>query len=201
MMCSKREYSDRMRSGDYVVRPVSMRTARRLVTVHHYAKGGSNTATYLHGLFPVGSVWECDCVGIAWWIPPTKSAAIASFCDWMGVLSLSRMVVVPGVPKNACSFLLAKSMKLIDRARWPCLVTYADKWRGHTGSIYKATNWEYVGCTSPQPVFVRRGRMLARKAGGKTRTHSEMFSLGAELVGYFPKEKFRHIDKKFHATV
>lgn len=84
-------------------------------------------------------------------------------------------------------------MALIDRLRWPCLVTYADEWQGHTGTIYRATNWQYVGLTKPEATFVHNGRMVARKAGPKTRTRSEMEAMGAEMVGRFAKHKFVHI--------
>lgn len=134
------DYGGRLIRGEWEVRPVSLPVARRLVRDHHYAKQASNTATYLHGLFRKDALWEDDCRGVAWWIPPTKSAALATdVLNWQGVLSLSRLVIVPGVPKNACTFLLAGSMRAIDRERWPCLVTYADQRMGHTGTIYRVT--------------------------------------------------------------
>lgn len=187
---------DRLRASDYDVRPAPLKVAQRLVREHHYARGGSNTGTYIHGLFRAGEISDDQCLGVAWWIPPTKSAASATFpSDWQGVLALSRLVIVPDVPKNACSFLISRSRKLIDRARWPCLVTYADDWRGHDGGIYRADNWHYVGKTKPERTYVRDGVMVARKAGPKTRRHSEMVDLGCEMVGSFAKSKFIHIAK------
>ena len=181
----------KLRKSDYVVRPVSIATARRMVEAHHYAKGASNTRTYLHGLFRVGEVSDDYCCGVAWWIPPTRSAAEATFpTRWQGVLCLSRLVVLPDTPGNACSFLLARSRRAIDRRIWPCLVTYADTGRGHTGAIYRADNWTYVGLTRPERTYVVNGRMVARKAGGRTRTHAEMMDLGAAMVGSFAKHKF-----------
>jgi hypothetical protein len=84
-------------------------------------------------------------------------------------------------------------MRLIDRERWPCLVTYADQWRGHVGTIYKATNWDYVGETKPQAVYTLDGRMVARKAGPTTRTKAEMLALGCVLAGRFSKHKYTHV--------
>jgi len=165
--------------------------ARILVEKHHYARGASNTATYLHGLFQRGSFWEAECKGIAWWIPPTKAAALATHPqNWKGVLCLSRLVIVPDIPKNAATFLLAQSRRLIDRELWPCLVTYADEWQGHTGTIYKADNWTFIGKTKPEAVYTKGGRMIARKAGPKTRTHAEMLALGCEFMGRFSKYKY-----------
>lgn len=111
---------------------------------------------------------------------------------WQGVICLSRLVIVPGIPKNAATFLLSRSRKLIDRARWPCLVTYADTWQGHTGGIYRADNWTYAGLTKPERTYVLEGRMVARKAT-VSRTHAEMLALGAQCIGSFAKHKFTRI--------
>lgn len=183
--------NNRLRKADWEARPVCLEFAQRFVAAHHYARGGSNTATYLHGLFRAGEIFDEQCQGVAWWIPPTRGAAEATFPErWQGVLCLSRMAILPGLPSNACSFLLARSRRMIDRERWPCLVTYADEWRGHTGAIYRADNWRYEGLTRPQRTYQLGGRMVARKAGGHTRTHAEMLALGAVMVGSFAKHKF-----------
>ena len=191
-VCDTTGMNKRLRKADWEVRAAPLAVGQMLVKQYHYAKGGANTATYMHGLYKKGYRGGPDpCMGVAWWIPPTKSAANATYPeDWRKVLCLSRLVIVPGVPKNACSFLLARSRKLIPVDRWPCLVTYADSWQGHTGGIYRGDNWEYVGKTKAERTYVKDGRMIARKAGPKTRTHAEMLELGAELVGSFSKYKF-----------
>lgn len=176
-----------LQKAEWRVELVEMAIGRSLVESFHYAKGASNTATYLHGLFDSAG----DCKGVAWWIPPTKSAAIATYpANWQGVLALSRLVIAPGVPKNACSFLLSKSVRQIPAARWPCLVTYADTWRGHVGTIYRACGWRYVGLINPESTYTRNGIMIARKAGPRTRTHAEMIALGAKFEGRHAKHKF-----------
>lgn len=176
-----------LQKSQWRVRPVEMAIGRSLVEQYHYSRGASNTATYLHGL--IDSFGECK--GVTWWIPPTKSAALATFPNnWKGVLALSRLVIAPGVPKNACSFLLSKSVRLIDSKRWPCLVTYADTWRGHSGAIYRACGWSYLGLTNPEATYTLNGVMVARKAGPRTRTHSEMLALGARFEGRHAKHKF-----------
>lgn len=183
---------NRLRAAEWFVDTVPLSTCQRLVRKHHYAGSGPNTATFRHGLMRLDEptrVW-----GVAWWIPPTRSAAEATWDgDWRAVLSLSRLVVVPEAPVNAASFLIGRSVRLIRRdARWRCLVTYADEWQGHTGAIYRATNWEYLGTTSAEPTFVDEGgRMVARKAGPNTRTRAQMEALGYRSLGRFPKHKYR----------
>jgi len=188
---------DKLKKEDWVVRPISLSTARKLVEKYHYAKSATNTGVYTHGLFKKEECFfEQWCLGVAWWLPPTKNAAIATYPegDWKKVLSLTRLVIAEGVPKNACSFLLSKSMKMIDSSKWKCLVTYADTWQNHTGGIYKATNWEYMGLTKPSTVFVNEsGRMMGRKRGGKNLTKKELIESGFKDNGAFCKHKFRMI--------
>ncbi len=184
------------RKQDYEVQPCWLETAQRLTKLHHYAGGGSNTAVLTAGLFLRGTFMEADCLGITWWIPPTKSAALATFPeDWNGVLCLSRLVCVPGLLINACSFLLRHSMRFLDRGRWPCLVTYADEWRGHAGTIYKASGWTETGWTKPERRYVKNGRLVSRKAGPHTRTHAEMLALGCVCMGSFRARRFIHVEK------
>jgi len=184
-----------LQKSEWEVRTIDLVVAQELVRRLHYSRGGSNTATYRHGLFHRG----CDtCVGVAWWIPPTKSAAKATYpVNWKGVLSLSRFVLEPECPKNSASFLLAASRKLIDRDKWPCLVTYADDWQGHTGKIYLADNWQYKGKTTAEVTYQIDGRMVSRKAGPKTRTKAEMEAIGAKMVGKFGKHKFIHVHHRY----
>ena len=180
-----------LRKADYEVRTVPLKICQEIVQRWHYAGRGSNTATFRHGLFRKAA--PDDCVGIAWWIPPTKSAALANYPEnWKAVLVLSRLVVHPDVPQNAASFLIAKSVALIrEDARWEYLLTYADEWRKHSGTIYRATNWESRGKTAPEATWVDAlGRMVARKAGPCTRTKEQMEALGCKMVGRYARWRF-----------
>lgn len=179
---------------EWRVRECHLDLAQQLVRRFHYSAGGSNTAVYTFGLWRVAEWLDCDCTGVSWWLPPTKSAG-GSVCrdNPQGVLSLSRLVVVPGAPKNACSFLIRHSMRFIDRYRWPVLLTYADEWRGHEGGIYKAladAGWRHDGWSKPERTYVRRGRMISRKRGPRTLTHAEMLADGCECAGAFRRKRF-----------
>jgi len=180
-------------ASEWTVEPVPMHEGKRLVQELHYSKSHPNTATYLHGLRRAEPFSQID--GIAWWIPPTRSAAEAIAGDnWRGVLALSRLVVHPSVPKNGASFLLGNSMRMIDRDRWPVLVTYADTRLGHTGAIYRATNWICDGPVPAGDVWLGpNGEQRGRKRGRKTLTRSEMEALGFRRAPAAPKIRFRHV--------
>lgn len=181
-------------------------TALRLIRAWHYSQGAPNTSTYRHGLyraeFELG-----DPYGVALWIPPTRSAAAhVAGDDWRGVIALSRLAIDPGMPTNAASFLLGRSMRLIDRARWPVLLTYADRRLGHTGAIYKATNWRCDGEVEAGDVWLNgQGKQTTRKHGGVTYTSAEMVARGWHRAPTGKKIRFVHdvrdadfADDEFH---
>ena len=184
--------SGHLRKSDYFVADVGIDRAVGLVAAEHYSAGSANTATVLHGLYRAQSR---ELVGVAWWMPPIKAAAVNVYpTNWQGVLALSRLALRTDVPKNGASFLIGRSIRLIreKHPRWECLVTYADEWREHTGAIYLATNWEYLGKTKPERTYVdAAGRMISRKAGPKTRTHAEMIELGCTMIGTYARHRFR----------
>jgi hypothetical protein len=126
-------------------------------------------------------------------MPPTKVAAESVAGEgWRGVLCLSRLVILPGEPTNAASLLLGAAMRLVAAdPRWHTLLTYADTRQGHTGAIYRATNWEYVGLRPGGSAWVdtATGRQVAIKAT-RSRTNKEMLDLGYLPLPPSAKHKF-----------
>jgi hypothetical protein len=167
----------------------------QLIQLWHYAKGAPNTSTARHGLYRTedGPILAL-CHGVAMWIPPTRTAAEAVAGDrWQGVLALTRFVLEPGLPTNAASFLLSRSRRLIDRTRWPVLLTYADTAEGHTGAIYRADNWICDGPVPAGDTWVDdHGRQAGRKRGGRTLTAAAMRAAGYYRKSPAPKIRFRH---------
>lgn len=180
---------DRLDKTQWRVEPCPLRDAQDFIRQFHYARGGSNTAVYVPGLYLQGStsLW-----GVAWWLPPTRVACESVDRErWKQVLALTRMAVHPYAPKNACTFMLARSVRKIrqDR-RFVALVTYADESQGHDGGVYRAANWDYVGRTGPYPRWVNSlGQQVAAKAT-KNRTKAEMLALGHQQTGSFYKHKY-----------
>lgn len=63
------------------------------------------------------------------------------------VIELRRLCCIDDTPRNAESFLIGRSLRLLRRL-WNnrgIVVSYADKEYGHQGTIYKASNFEMVG--------------------------------------------------------
>jgi hypothetical protein len=179
------------RRGDLAFAAVDHGVGAAFIRQHHYARGCSNTGRFF------GAYRGETLVGVCQYLPPTKIAAQSVSERWQQVLSLTRMAVLDSEPTNSTSMLLGASMRWVstlrlpDGSSWEWLVTYADEARGHTGAIYKATNWQYVGKTGPYPRWEdAEGRQVATKSGPKTRTVAQMRALGYVNKGTFFKEKF-----------
>ena len=183
------------RREDYVVEACPHAEAVALVEQFHYSKGASNTAVASHCLRRVDTG---EIVGAALWMPPTANAAkglatrfLKNVARHREVLVLSRLVVKPGEPKNAAGMLLGKSERLVRRdPRWALYATYADPLQGHTGTIYRATNWLPAGETRPETVWTDpSGRQRARLAT-RTKTVAEMIAAGFVRAGKSKKLRF-----------
>ena len=179
----------RLRKRDYEVRNAPFKQCQYMVSKLHYAKGGSNTYVYMHGLYKRNGK---ELMGAAWWLPPTRVACESvNKKNWKRVLGLTRLVCRPDAPRNSASFLISGSIKLIKiDGRFDTLVTYADESQGHTGSIYKASNWEYFGRTGPYPRWLdSNGRQVSAKST-LNRKKAEMEALGYTKQGAFHKHKY-----------
>lgn len=152
-------FSNRLRKSEWYVGDCDIIPARRMIARHHYAAGAGNTAVDIHGLYRRSDDLLC---GVAWWQPPTRGAASSFWTDPNEVLNLSRLVIVPEVPKNAATFLLMRSVRLIGN-QWPCLITYADTMQQHTGHIYRCAGWELMGMTKSEAAYRIGGRLVSRK--------------------------------------
>lgn len=187
---------EKFHASDYEVKDIPVSRARRFIERHHYSGKMSNTGTHLHGLYLRNGI---DLLGVAAWLPPTKVAAqTVNKENWRRVLSLSRLAVHPVVPTNGASFLMSASIRKIEREqKWVSLVTYADEFMGHTGAIYRASNWQYDGLTRPQPRWEDAFGRQAAKRATRTRTKDEMIELGYKMVGSFGKHKFvKHLHQR-----
>lgn len=181
--------------NDWEVREVNREIADTLVRRWHYSQSSSALSICSHGLFKKGDPTQLEhCMGVATWTVAMLGPAKA-LCpeDPQGVLHLSRLAIDPVMPQNTASFILGRAIKILKlNPKWKLLLTYADDWQGHEGKIYKATNWQYIGKTSPQPRWVHKetGELMSARCGNKDYTDEEMLAMGYELKGKFFMHKF-----------
>lgn len=120
--------------------PIEKSIADAFVLQKHYSRRAS--------IFWAGFGLEEDgkITGVAVYGQPSPPIQRHAFHDRDFRLYELARVVVQSKTKNASSFLVANSLKMLEPK--PCaVVSYADMEQNHCGIIYQATNWIYTGAT------------------------------------------------------
>ena len=125
---------------DMQVIPISKSVAEEFVLNKHYSRRSS---IFWAGF---GLVEQGMITGVAVYGQPSPPIQKHAFKDRDFRLYELARVVVQSRTKNASSFLVGNSLKLLEPK--PCaVVSYADMEQNHCGIIYQATNWVYTGAT------------------------------------------------------
>lgn len=133
---------------------ITKAVAESFVVAKHYSRKAS---IFWAGF---GLVENGALVGVAVYGQPSPPIQKHAFTDRdFRLYELSR-VVVQTKTKNAASFLIANSLKLLEPK--PCaVVSYADMEQNHCGIIYQATNWVYTGATkSHDKLYLIEGKRV-----------------------------------------
>ena len=146
------------------IRPVKLADVASLFDAYHAYRSTGRVCVYAFAVFER----ERPVAAFLWQPPPPQSAR--SVCSELphGVLALSRMVAVPRADRELrhISKPLRRQMRhLIDRTRWPVLVTYSDESVGHTGHVYKCSGWQPTARNLAQ-TYTLDGRRVSRYSNG-----------------------------------
>jgi hypothetical protein len=152
----------------YEILPISYELANDLIIKHHYLHRKASSM-FRFGLFENGELLGCIIYG-----KPASNAVCKGICgkDYAGlVLELTRLWISDNSSKNAESFLISHSIKMIP-SKFKIIVSYAEKDIGHIGIVYQASNWIYTGLTykhsqwNIQGMDGRHNRHLFDEVGG-----------------------------------
>ena len=154
------------RAPDYRLVACGIEVVRDMCERYHGYGGAGNNATYAFCVMEQGLP-----VAAFSWQPPPPGAA-SSVCPEapQGVLSLSRMVAVPKEMRslNHISKPLRRQMRqMIDRTRWPVLVTFSDESLGHTGHVYRCSGWQKTSSTRRPFYLDGSGRRTSTYSDGR----------------------------------
>ena len=130
---------------DFIVKPVSIQQVKNFVEQWHYSKNINGLRVSLvFGLFHQNALVGCIIYG---------SLSMANTWQKYGdsedeVIELKRLCCVDDTKKNTESFFIAKTIKFIKKfTNYKTIVSYADPFYNHSGTIYKASNFKHKGYT------------------------------------------------------
>jgi hypothetical protein len=153
--------------SDFYIDRVTKKELEPLLLTHHYLKDESKTykSGFNYGLFK-RSEWECplrigNCLGACIFTGlPVPEIAVGAFGlernQQEGIYELSRLCIDPDIQKeeyNITSWFVSRCIRRFRKdATVRAILSYADS-NHHTGTIYRACNFQYYGLTDPKKDF------------------------------------------------
>lgn len=144
-------YCDTFHVKDMIVREVSAKAIRPLISKYHYSKTMPDSTLYCFaGYFGeqiAGVVSFGMGVGKNQYTAILPSIKQGEYCE------LTRLWSPDGMPKNTESKLISMSIKMLPK-EIKLVVSFADPSRNHMGTIYQATNFLYTGTSNGGKMLV-----------------------------------------------
>jgi len=138
---------------DFIVEPVERRIISKFIEKHHYSHS-TNGVQHIQcfAMFREGKFgFDKEMIGAAMYCYPSMPATAKKYNPinpdrcW----ELRRFVCIDDTPKNAESYFISKCHKWTrQNTNIEVIVSFADLEEGHSGVIYKASNFHYLGQTS-----------------------------------------------------
>jgi hypothetical protein len=89
---------------------------------------------------------------------------------------LRRFVMIDETPRNSETYVLGRMFQTLAKLGIERVLSYADPSHGHTGVIYRATGFQFVGETPRMTFFKWKGRKLSHRS--LNRCHNNTRKLG-----------------------
>jgi len=151
----------------FYIKQIPKSLAKHVYAKWHYLGKQDFVATHNFGAFYGG-----ECLGaISFGPPPTWQVVFSLFGhkDQEGIFDIKRLAMKDECPKNSESRLIGVAIKLLRKETYvKAIITFADTAQGHVGTIYKATNFKYMGLGPQKSDFFINGKQMQRgKSKGK----------------------------------
>ena len=149
---------------DFTVEEIPRKSVVKFIEKHHYSHNVNVVQSLYHyGLFTEGNFGLPKMIGAMMYAYPSMPATAAKYnpINPTKCLELRRLVCIDDTPKNTESYFIGQSFKLLKRdTDMEVIVSFADQHHGHTGVIYKATNFDYLGETGKGRILMVDGKEM-----------------------------------------
>ena len=186
---------------DFIVEEIPRKSVVKFIEKHHYSHNVNGVQSLYHyGLFREGNFGIPKMIGAMMYAHPSMPATAAKYnpINPDKCLELRRLVCIDDTPKNTESYFIGQSFKLLKRdTDMEVIVSFADQHHGHTGVIYKATNFDYLGETAGARILMVDGKeMHSRSLNQKERPYGRelkrRYDSGDKNI-FWKKRKPKHI--------
>ena len=149
---------------NFTVEEVTRKSIVSFIEKHHYSHNVNGVQSLYHyGLYTEGNFGIPKMIGAMMYAHPSMPATAAKYnpINPNKCLELRRLVCIDDTPKNTESYFIGQTFKLLKRdTDKEVIVSFADQHHGHTGVIYKASNFDYLGETKPGRILMVDGKEM-----------------------------------------
>lgn len=126
----------------FQIEPIDYKQAMEIVIEKHYLHRKA-PCSKAFGLFRDG-----ECFGVVTYGISPSSTLLKGVCgedEAKNIYELTRLWIDDSVPKNGESYLIANSLKNLEKE---IIISFADTSQNHIGYVYQATNFFYTGLSA-----------------------------------------------------
>lgn len=141
---------------DFVVKPTTIQYVRDFVETWHYSSNVNGLRiSNVFGLF-----YKNNLIGSMIYGPLGMANAWKKYVESENdIIELRRLCCIDNTPRNTESYFIGKTLKWLKKnTDYKLVISYADTFHNHQGTIYKASNFEYHGLTAKGRVIEYDGR-------------------------------------------
>ena len=186
---------------DFIVEEIPRKSVVKFIEKHHYSHNTNGVQSLYHyGLFTEGNFGLPKMIGAMMYAHPSMPATAAKYnpINPDKCLELRRLVCIDDTPKNTESYFIGQTFKLLKQTTdMEVIVSFADGYHGHTGVIYKATNFDYLGETAKGRILMVDGKETHSRSLNQIkrpygRELNRRYKAGDENI-FWKKTKPKHI--------
>jgi len=189
--------SSDMKVRDMIVERCSRNDIRNFVEKWHYSKNINGVKSqYCFALY-----YKRYLIGAAIFSWMAMANVWKSYVDKEeDFIELRRLCCIDDTPRNTESYFIGHCMRWLRKnTKIIKIIAYSDPHYGHIGTIYKATNFKYLGQTSKSKVIVMGDRVWHEKTirnqhGGSVKPYALKLKKSLELgKAHFEHREGKHI--------
>ena len=131
---------------DFEVKPTTIQYVREFVETWHYSSNVNGLRiSNVFGLF-----YNDNLIGSMIYGPLGMANTWKKYANSESeIVELRRLCCIDNTPRNTESYFIGKTLRWLKKnTDYKIVISYADTFHNHQGTIYKASNFEYHGLTS-----------------------------------------------------
>ena len=166
-----------MKVRDFTVEEVLRRSIAPFIEKYHYSQNVNGVqSTKCFGLYKEGNFGLPTMIGAMMYAWPSMPATAKKYNpdDPLRIYELRRLVCIDDTPTNTESYFIGQTLKWLKKnTDIQVIVSFADPHYGHSGVIYKASNFIYKGKTGKGSILMVDGKeMHSRSLNQRKRPYS-----------------------------